>query len=124
MNELLATRTLFEGTHLEVKKGKTIYWQNSIYSENWQSWTISIFHKVDDKFGYFDRVRQRDFSREVQRMRDNAMKNNLRVIISPRATIHGAKLLAAGLSESEVKNMVIFKGVGEKERNILEKGKA
>lgn len=64
------------------------------------------------------------WAKEVQRMRGNAMKNNLRVIISPRATIHGAKLLAAGLLESEVKNMVIFKGVGEKERNIIEKGKA
>ena len=70
MNELIATTTLFEGTHLEVPKGKTIYWQNSIYSENWQSWTIAIYHKVDGKFEYFDRVVQRDFAREVQRMRE------------------------------------------------------
>jgi hypothetical protein len=70
MNELLATTTLFDGTHLEIKKGKTIYWKNSIYSENWQSWTIAIYHKVEDKFVYFHRVIQRDFSREIQRMRD------------------------------------------------------
>ena len=70
MNELLATTTLFRGTHLEVKKAETIYWQNSIYSENWQSWTIAIYRKVDDKFEYLNRVIQRDFQREVQRMRD------------------------------------------------------
>jgi hypothetical protein len=70
MNELLATRTLFDGTNLEVQKGKTIYWKNSVYSENWQSWTIAIYHKVNDKFEYLDRVTQRDFSREIQRMRD------------------------------------------------------
>jgi hypothetical protein len=70
MNELKTTTTLFEGTRFEVKSGKTIYWKNSIYSENWQSWTIAIYHKVDDKFEYFDRMIQRDFTREVQRMND------------------------------------------------------
>lgn len=70
MNELLATTTLFKGTHLEVKKGEMIYWQNSIYSENWQSWTIAIFHKVNGKLEYFDKVIQRDFAREIQRMKD------------------------------------------------------
>lgn len=72
MNELIAKTTLFKGTHLEVQKGETIYWQSSIYSENWQSWTIAIYHKVDGKFKYFDRVSQRDFSREIQRMNELA----------------------------------------------------
>ena len=70
METLTATTTLFEGTHLEIKKGKTIYWQDSIYSENWQSWTIGIFHKVGEKLEFFDRVRQSDFAREVQRMKE------------------------------------------------------
>jgi len=70
MNEITATKTLFEGTHLEIKKGKTIYWKNSIYSENWQSWTISIYHKVNGEFEFFDRVIQRDFVREIQYMQD------------------------------------------------------
>jgi hypothetical protein len=74
MNELIATTTLFEDTNFEVRKGKTIYWENSIYSENWQSWTICIYHKVNGKFEYFDRVTQRDFSREVQRMNDLKQK--------------------------------------------------
>jgi hypothetical protein len=74
MNELLATTTLFKGTNLEVPKGKTIYWQNCIYSENWQSWTIAIYHKVDGRLEYFDRVVQSYFLREVQRMRE--MSNN------------------------------------------------
>lgn len=66
----------------------------------------------------------RNWTRQVQRMRANAMANNLRVVISPRASINGAKLLAAGFTESEVKEMIVFKGIGEKERNIIENGKA
>lgn len=66
----------------------------------------------------------RNWTRQVQRMRANAMNNNLRVVISPRASINGAKLLAAGFTESEVKEMIVFKGIGEKERNIIENGKA
>ena len=81
MNELKATTTLFEGTRFEVKMGKTIYWKKSIYSENWQSWTIAIYHKVDDKFEYFDRMIQRDFTREIQRMND--LSNHTTLLIKP-----------------------------------------
>jgi cobaltochelatase CobS len=66
----------------------------------------------------------RNWTRQVQRMRANAMANNLRVVISPRASINGAKLLAAGFTESEVKEMIVFKGIGQNERNIIENGKA
>lgn len=66
----------------------------------------------------------RNWTRQVQKMRANANANNLRVVISPRASINGAKLLAAGFTESEVKEMIVFKGIGEKERNIIENGKA
>ena len=70
MNELTAITDIFEGTRFEVKKGNTIYWKNFIYSENWQSWTIAIYHKIDGKFEYFDKMIQRDFSRELQRMNE------------------------------------------------------
>ena len=66
----------------------------------------------------------RNWTRQVQKMRANAMANNLRVVISPRASINGAKLLAAGFTESEVKEMIVFKGIGQNERNIIENGKA
>ena len=70
MNKLEATTTLFKGTHFEVKKGEIIYWENSIYSEKLQSWTIAFYHKVNNEFEYFDRTTQMHFAREIQRMND------------------------------------------------------
>jgi len=77
MKELLVTKTLFKGTHLEISPNKTIFWQNSIYSENWQSWTIAIYHKVNDKYKCLGIVPQRDFSREVQIMHDLNLKQQI-----------------------------------------------
>jgi cobaltochelatase CobS len=62
----------------------------------------------------------RSWGKEVQRLRANANKNNMRVIISPRASISGAKLLKAGFTESEVKQMLIYKGISQKEIDMLE----
>lgn len=70
MNELIATTTLFKGKSYEIKNGDTFYWQHSIYSENWQSWTIALYYKVDDNFKFLEKVTQRDFTREIQRMNE------------------------------------------------------
>jgi hypothetical protein len=46
----------------------------------------------------------------VLRYRRNAQGHNLRVVISPRASIKGARMLAAGFEQDEVETMLIFKG--------------
>jgi hypothetical protein len=46
----------------------------------------------------------------VLRYRRNAQGHNLRVVISPRASIKGARMLAAGFDQEEVETMLIFKG--------------
>jgi len=40
----------------------------------------------------------------------------MQVIISPRASIKGGKMLAAGMSVDKVANMYIFKGMSESDR--------
>jgi hypothetical protein len=47
----------------------------------------------------------------VQMMRDKIEKAKLRHIVSPRATVTGAKLLAAGWPWREVEDAVLFKGL-------------
>jgi cobaltochelatase CobS len=46
----------------------------------------------------------------VLRYRRNVEGHNLRVVISPRASIKGARMLAAGFEQEEVETMLIFKG--------------
>jgi hypothetical protein len=72
MNEIKATKTLFKGASHEVKKGSSIFWQRGGYSENWQSWTIYLYTKINNEFYFYGKVTQRDFSREVQYMQDEA----------------------------------------------------
>lgn len=47
----------------------------------------------------------------VQRLRKAALEERARIVISPRATIYGAKLLAAGWQQSVVEDRVIWKGI-------------
>lgn len=47
----------------------------------------------------------------VRKIRDNATKNGLKVIVSPRASMNGADLLDAGISANEVLEMTILKGL-------------
>lgn len=47
----------------------------------------------------------------VQRIRRGAMKEKARVVISPRASINGARLLDRGWSQSKVEERVIWKGM-------------
>ena len=43
----------------------------------------------------------------------------VRTIISPRATFNGEKLLASGLTQKQVEEMVIYKGLNTDERNLI-----
>ncbi len=47
----------------------------------------------------------------VQKIRKFVFENKIRAVISPRASIYGAKLLGAGFSERDTLNMVVFKGL-------------
>src|SRR5690606_29444927 len=62
------------------------------------------------------------WAEKVQAMRKNAESKKVNVLISPRATIAGAKLLAAGFSELETAKMAIFPGLSEEEIALLTTG--
>jgi MoxR-like ATPase len=51
--------------------------------------------------------------KRVWHYRKNMMDNKIRHIISPRASIFGAKLLLQGFNESELEKMLIFKGLNK-----------
>lgn len=56
------------------------------------------------------------WTQRVQSLRKAALKEKARIVISPRASIHGAKLLAAGWAANVVEDRVIWKGVDEELR--------
>lgn len=55
----------------------------------------------------------------IRRCRRNANTYKIRTVISPRAAMAGEKLLANGLDEKTVIEMVLFKGLDETERSKL-----
>ncbi len=62
-----------------------------------------------------------DWAERVQELRKAAKEERARVVISPRATIHGAKLLALGWHKDKVEESVIWKGMDpEMKRRILD----
>lgn len=56
----------------------------------------------------------------VQSIRAAVAKLNLRHIVSPRASINGAKLLDAGLSQTKVENMLIWRDMSGADRQKVE----
>ncbi len=75
-----------------------------------------IHFKYDEELE-MDICGNRDWARLVQRLRHKIKEVNPEFIVSPRASINGAKLLAAGFTESEVVDMVVLKGAPETIRN-------
>jgi len=57
----------------------------------------------------------------VQKLRRAANDEKARIVISPRASIHGAKLLAAGWDQKVVEGRVIWKGIDGELRQRIEK---
>lgn len=51
------------------------------------------------------------WTEHVQQLRKNADTVHARIVISPRASINGAKLLSAGWKVSEVEDAIIWKGI-------------
>ena len=59
------------------------------------------------------------WAKRVQHLRKNAKAQGLKVIISPRASIHGAKMLASGIRQELVERVAIRKGMTDEQwRNI------
>jgi len=63
-------------------------------------------------------VSNKEWLEEVRRVRKIVSERKIRQVISPRASIVGAKLLAAGISEDDVKEMILFKGMNETEKQL------
>jgi energy-coupling factor transporter ATP-binding protein EcfA2 len=61
------------------------------------------------------------WANRVQEVRSAAAKEKARVVISPRATINGAKLLGIGWPQDEVENALIWKGMDTELRERIEK---
>ena len=61
----------------------------------------------------------KDWCDRVQDFRKIVEMKKVRTIISPRATFNGEKLLASGLTQKQVEEMVIYKGLNSDERNLI-----
>lgn len=55
----------------------------------------------------------KDWYTIIKKIRDNAERHGLKVIISPRASMQGADLLEAGFNLQETLEMCVLKGVGK-----------
>jgi hypothetical protein len=56
----------------------------------------------------------------VQRARYAARKNGLKVMITPRESINGAKLLATGMDEEQVAKLTYLAGLSDEQSGIIE----
>lgn len=78
-------------------------------------------------FGYDEKLETAlagniDWAKRVQELRAAAFTEKARIVISPRASINGAKLLAAGWKQELVEERVIWKGIdGELKKRILDR---
>ena len=61
----------------------------------------------------------KDFTGKVQALRATANRNKLRVVISPRLSITGGKLLAAGFTEEEALHVCLGAKISETDRATL-----
>jgi len=84
-----------------------------------------------DRFVFFDFVYDEKletmlsgnllWAKRVQNLRKAAATEKARIVISPRATINGAKLLAVGWKQSVVEDRLIWKGIDEELKNRIRK---
>lgn len=69
-----------------------------------------------------DTVAAANWHRDIKAYRKNAETNGIKVMISPRAAIDGAHMLAEGFTMPEVLEMRVFRGVNEDIRRKLTAG--
>jgi MoxR-like ATPase len=60
-----------------------------------------------------------DWSKYVQKIRRFIEENKIRHVVSPRASMFGAKLLAVGLAKEEVEATILWKGMDQATRNKI-----
>lgn len=77
-------------------------------------------------FGYDEKMElvlsgDTSWAKRVQKLRAAAFKERARVVISPRASIMGAKLLTAGWSRNKVEEALIWKGMDPEMRTRIQK---
>jgi cobaltochelatase CobS len=63
-----------------------------------------------------------NWSSYVQKVRKFIEENKIRHVVSPRASIFGAKLLASGISRDIVETTIIWKGLDEATKNKIVEG--
>lgn len=63
----------------------------------------------------------KNWATRVQRLRAAALKEKARIVISPRATINGAKLLSAGWRQDIVEQRLIWKGIDDELKKRIQK---
>lgn len=85
--------------------------------------TLDRFAVVD--FEYDDELERaiagnNTWVEKVQRYRKRAFELKMRVVISPRASIHGAKLIAAGMSEKLAEELTVWKGISAEIRSKIQ----
>lgn len=61
----------------------------------------------------------KDWCKKVQAFRRKVEQKRIRTIVSPRATIIGGQLLSNGVTEKDVMELLIYKGLNQEERNLL-----
>ena len=61
----------------------------------------------------------KSWAKLIQATRLKAKEKSVRLIISPRATFYGEKLLAAGMSEKKALEYLVFKGLSEDEKQLI-----
>jgi MoxR-like ATPase len=61
----------------------------------------------------------KEFTKVVQELRKKASKKGMSIIISPRASINGGKLINANFSTDDALNMVIFNKLSQQEKEAL-----
>jgi cobaltochelatase CobS len=64
------------------------------------------------------------WAEHVQKLRRGAEKEKARVVISPRATIHGAKLLGLNWRQTDVEDSVVWKGMDPELKQRIQKSAA
>ena len=60
-----------------------------------------------------------EWTRHVQAFRRKVREHKVRHVVSPRASIKGAKLLAAGIDWAQVEEMLLFRGLNATDREKL-----
>lgn len=63
---------------------------------------------------------KKQFTATIQKLRAKAEIKGLNVIISPRASINGGKLIEAGFTEAEALDMVLFNKISKAEAEALQ----